>query len=101
MAHDQLTSLILLDDSPPVSLGKDNLLVLAEPTSHTVLNGDYVEKEDDTLLSVLLGKMKKINVMSSTSKNPTEGQLDDKAQGAKTPNDFEDQGTETRDMMNE
>lgn len=38
--------------------------------------------------------------MSSTSKDPTEGQLDDKAQGVETPNDFEEQGTKTLDMMN-
>lgn len=101
MGHVQLTSPILLDDSPPTLIGKDNLSILAEAATHTVLDGDYLEKEYDTPLSVLLGRMKKKKVMSSTSKDPKEGQMDEKAQGAETPNGFEEQGTETLDTMND
>lgn len=95
----QSTSLILLDSSPPASLGKENVSV--EAMTHTVVDGDYVEKEDDTPLSVLFGIMKKIKVMSSTSKDLTEVQVDDRAQGTETLNNFEDQGTESLGAMDE
>lgn len=89
MGHVHSTSPIQWDDSPLASPSKDNVSVLAEVAAHIVLDGDYVEKEDDTPILVLPGRMKKRKVMSSTSKDLTEGQHDNKAQGVETLKDFE------------
>lgn len=77
VGHVDLTFLILLYDSPPTSPRNNNLSVLARVAAHTVLNKDYVEKEDNTPLSVLFGKMKRRRMMLRARKYMKKGQMND------------------------
>lgn len=75
----QLSSPILIDETPHASPGDHNLSIFVNATTHTVVNEENVEKEDDIPLLAFLHKLKKKRMESSASRDPTKGQVDDKA----------------------
>lgn len=78
-SHTQLSSLILINETPQASPGDHILSVLIDAVTHIVGNEEDVEKEDDILLLAFIHKLKKKIMTASASKDLTKGQLDDKA----------------------